>query len=430
MRTHEAAARVASSAAFPSRSPTSGAARPFTWPVTGFLPAHIPTDALPGAWGAHVEACRALAGRYHRDDGDVRPWLAKTFATWDDREHEALLQSSDSVRDGAMTAVSMLAHAYRWGAMPAAPDALALTALELPPGLGRPLRALSERLGVPACGNLFHMVVANWRMSGTEPGTPYLPAQLRADIEQVTPMYGWLQGPAADHLTATLRCMLLTETAGAEMVPAVLGLGDAALRQDAQAAVMHLHTLQAGIAAVSAVLGRYMRPQSIAPEVFLSVIQPHFGWGLSHEGVRLDGACGAQTATIQLLDAIFGVPRASSVGVMALQARRYLPWVQRALLEAVDRRAPAVPAFVADHAGPEAPALWNDCLNTLHQWRRAHQKRGALYLRTENTQYHSVGGLVAKQDSATRAAAYDRAMEEHMQETLAARLPCGAVGAS
>lgn len=426
MGTYEAVARIEPTAA--SRASCLGPQGSARWPATGFLPACIPTDALPGPWEAHAHACGLLAARYHRDDGDVRPWLATAFATWDDRHHEALRNASDSVCDGAMTAVSMLAHAYRWGAMPAVPDALGHDVIELPPGLARPLRALSERLGVPACGNLFHMVLANWRWPGAAPGSTYAPARLRADIERVTPMYGWLQGSAADHLAATLRCLLLTEIAGAEMLPAVLGLCDAALRHDAQAAVVHLHTVRAGIAAVSAVLGRYMRPQTIAPEVFLSVIQPHFGWGLSHAGVRLDGACGAQTTTIQLLDAVFGVPRASAVGAMAHHARRYLPWKQRALLEAIDRRAPIVRAFVADHADPDAPALWNDCLNTLHQWRRAHQKRGALYLRAENARYHSVGGLVTVEDSAVRAAAYDRAMEEHMQETLAARLPCAGAG--
>ncbi len=138
--------------------------------------------------------------------------------------------------------------------------------------------------------------------------------------------------------------------------------------------------------------------------------------------MRLDGASGAQTATIQLLDAAFCVSRASEVGVMATHARAYLPAGQRAVLEAVDRGAPAVRDFVANEAGPEARALWNDCLTSLHQWRRAHQKRGAMYLRTENTSYHSVGGLVAKQDAATRAEAFDRAMEEHVRETIEARM--------
>ena len=108
---------------------------------------------------------------------------------------------------------------------------------------------------------------------------------------------------------------------------------------------------------------------------------------------------------------------------LAMHARAYLPAAQRALLELVDRRAPSVRSFVAEVAGPEAPALWNDCLASLHQWRRAHQKRGAMYLRTENASYHSVSGIVAKQDSQSRADAFERAMEEHVQETIEARMP-------
>lgn len=39
----------------------------------GFLPSRVPTDALPPALMPHVEACWALAARYHRDGADVRP---------------------------------------------------------------------------------------------------------------------------------------------------------------------------------------------------------------------------------------------------------------------------------------------------------------------------------------------------------------------
>ena len=46
-----------------------------------------------------------------------------------------------------------------------------------------------------------------------------------------------------------------------------------------------------------------------------------------------------------------------------------------------------------------------------------------MYLRTENASYHSVSGIVAKQDSHARAAAFDQAMEEHVQETIEARMP-------
>lgn len=394
-----------------------------TWrPTTGFLPSRAPTDALPPSLMPHVEACRALAARYHRDGADVRPWLSQTFAVWDPRGLDDLAHASDIARDGAMSAVSMLAHAFRWGAMPAGDDARALTALDLPIGLDAPLRWLAQRLGVPACGNLYHMLIANWRLPGCAPGAAYAPATLRAEIERATTMHSWLQGPMDEHLSATLRCLLLTEVAGAEMLPAVMGLGDAALRRDAEETVALLRALREGVAEVSGVLGRYMRPQRIGPEAFLSVIQPHFGWGLSHDGLRLDGASGAQTATIQLLDAAFGVRRESAVGAMAMHARAYLPGAQRAMLELVDRRAPSVRAFVTEAAGPEAQALWNDCLSSLHQWRRAHQKRGAMYLRTENASYHSVSGIVAKQDSRSRADAFERAMEEHVQETIDARL--------
>jgi CRP-like cAMP-binding protein len=385
----------------------------------GFLPQRVPTSVLPEPLEPHARACAELPAIYHGADADARPWLSRTFATWDPSAFTSLSQANGEVLDAAMSAVATLAHAYRWGAMPPVVGTQELSHIELPPGIGEPLQWLSARLGVPPCGNLFHMVIANWRLATLTPGGTYAPAALRAGAASISPLCSWLRPPEEHHLTATIRSVVITEAVGAEIMTAVVRLVGAAARRDVQETAFLLDKLRSLIGDVANVLAQYMRPQQIAPEVFLSVIQPHFLWGLQ----QLDGASGAQTPTVQLLDSAFGVRRESPIGQTIHHSRHFMLPAHRRVFEAVDAAGPLVRSFVAQHTDEDTLALWNDCLKGLLNWRRTHQKRGAMYLRAGTSAYRSVSGVVAQQDVESRATAYEAAMDEHVRETDAALVP-------
>lgn len=389
----------------------------------GFLPARAPTCALPPPFRPHVSACRELPERYHREGADVRPWLHDAFAEWDPDALSCLESAPIEALDGAMTAVTTLAHAYRWGCMPPSSEAYELKDLVLPKAIGEPLRFLSSRLGVPPCGNLYHMVLANWRIAAIPEGGSYSIGDLLRSYPSALLQFSWLNAPAAGDLAATLRCVIATEAIGADILPSAVRLASAAIRRDVQETTFLLDKLRTLIDEVGGALRHYMRPQQISPQAFLSVIQPHFLWGLAHEGERLDGASGAQTPTIQLLDSTFGVPRTSELGATILSSRSLLPPSHRRLLDAMDRVGPIVRSFIASGADPDTVALWNDCLKGLLGFRRAHQRRGAMYLRAGSANYRSVSGTVAEDDGEARAIAYEAAMDEHVRETLSVIVP-------
>jgi hypothetical protein len=72
---------------------------------------------------------------------------------------------------------------------------------------------------------------------------------------------------------------------------------------------------------------------------------------------------------------------------------------------------------------PALSGLLNACLNVMLGWRRMHQKRGALNLKSRQPErelnYASSGGVIALE--AERISRFETAMQERMDETRLAR---------
>lgn len=388
----------------------------------GFLPATAPRDALPAPFDAHAEGARELAERYHGPGKDVRPWLLDRFARSEHDWETAILPLSQPELDGAMTVVSTLAHAFRWGAMPAPAASCALARVDLPPGLEGPLVALSTRLALPRCANLHHLVINNWRAPGVAPGKPYEPTALRAAQSSggagLSTLWSWLLPPSDRALDGVVGSIVQSEAWGAGILDTIVKLLEAAARRDTLESSFLLDKLRAGIAALGRVFVEHVRAPRIAPAEFMNVIQPHMLWGLERDGERLDGASGAQAPILQALDSVLGVRRASPAGQVVLAARAYLPAAQRRFLDALDGVTHVVPELASGAANPTIRELFNECVEGLLFWRRAHQKRGALYMRAEAPNYASVSGVVEVQSGALRSARFEAEMEGHVRETL------------
>jgi CRP-like cAMP-binding protein len=385
-------------------------------PTHGFLPSAAPSDVLPAPFDAYAEACGELASRYHGPGKDVRAWLSELFGRPDPcwREVGGLSQAE---LDAAMTAASMLAHAFRWAAMPPPPASFALTRIDLPPGLDASLVALAQRLDVPPCGGLYHLVVNNWRARGVAPGTTYDPAVLRPTAE-ITMLWPWLLPPAVEGLTATALSIVETEAASASLLLAMVKLLESAARGDVLESGFLLDKLRAGIVSIGRVFVEFVRPARIRPEDFMNLIQPHMSWGLERDGHRLDGASGAQSPVFQALDAVFGIARGSRVAHVALASRAYLPPCHRRFLDALDGVTHVVSDFVLGSNDATSRQLFNECVEGLVFWRRAHQKRGALYMRAEAANYASVSGVVEPQGVVERTARFEAEMNARLHETL------------
>lgn len=393
----------------------------------GFLPARVP--AAP-AWSRYAGACRELPARYHGADRDVRPWLAEAFADWSEADEARLAGLGAAELDDLMAAVSTLAHAYRWAAMPAPAASHALVEVELPRGLAGAWDRLAARLDVPRCGNLYHMILHGWGAPDLEPGAEYATERLRRDdpargAVDLAPIHPWLRGREADELAVFAASVVRTEAQGALAVDVMVPLLTAVAQENVHEITYYLDKLAAITAEYGQIFARAIRKQQLAPRTFLTLIQPHFVWGLEHRGALLEGASGAQAPSFQLLDAVLSVPRHSHAARSALHGRAGLPPQHRRFLAALDALGPELRRFV-DRAGDRTLAeRFNECVRGLQYWRRIHQKRGGIYIAGDPDQpaarYVSVGRVVdAGEDAAAR---FDAAMEAHVQETAQVLFP-------
>jgi Indoleamine 2,3-dioxygenase len=284
----------------------------------------------------------------------------------------------------------------------------------------------------------FHIVLNNWRLSTLAGGSPYTTDALVA--EHLDLLYNWTLQPIAQQLRMFMTPVILAEARGARILPTIVGLVSAAAQQNAHETVYLLDKLRAQIQEIVSITSHYIRKSHIAPDVFLTYIQPNLVWGLD-EGDGLPASpSGAQVGIIQAFDSVLGIRRESPMGQVVLKGREYMPVPHRRFLATLDAAASIVRDFVEECAEPQMLALYNECIKAVRLWRNVHQKRGSLYLKGENTSadalgYASSGGLVGshgmpvapanaeQHGAAPRPAEFEAAMEERIQETVACLFP-------
>ncbi len=131
-------------------------------PVGAFLPDRVPVFAsLPEPFAAFYGATAELADRYHQPAGGVRKWLDGLFGAPDPGVVAAATQADAATKAGLFGLVTVLAHLYRWDAVPPAPARFGDTELRLPAGIGQPWTALCDEVGLPHVGTLWSFVNCN-----------------------------------------------------------------------------------------------------------------------------------------------------------------------------------------------------------------------------------------------------------------------------
>lgn len=391
----------------------------------GFLPDRTPLHALPPPFDAHADALDGLADRYHAEGASVRPWLDATFAAWRDDHARACDALDDDHADKLMTVVSFLAHAYRWDSAPPRAAEYRRDRVELPPGLRGPWERLARRLGVPRVGNLYAMLLCNWRIPGRGGAEAYAHEELVGD--RIELLHTWLRAPEAAEVRAFVLTVVETEALGAAAVRTALALLDAAAREDAAGALALLGRLRGEVERFGAPFRRYIQLRRMTRDHFLTLVQPTFIWAID-EGTGLgplEGASGPQVGCIQAVDSVLGVARDTRMGRAILHSRSYMPARHRRLLDALDARSQRLRGFVAARGDAELTGAFNACVEAMQAWRRVHHRRGAWYLEGDTpgaVAHYTSTGLVV-QLTQDRVRAFDAAMTERAEETARATLP-------
>ena len=387
----------------------------------GFMPRQAPAQRLPSRWMPYLETALALPERYHRSHADVRPWLHWVFRDPVPDADAAIRHLSEPELDCLETVIGVLAHAFRWASAPPLPERYTETTLTLPAGLADVWGAIGRLLDHPRVGNMYSMVLANWRVAGLPGGSAYSVDVLQPRSYQIA--FPWLTGEKLEPLTTFLGTSIETEARGAVVVKTAVELIGAATDERARLVTHLLARMRHELDSMSEPFMYNIRRSNFSSDDFLTLIQPTTIWGLDEGQGVLEGASGPQIGALQVADTVLGVDRSSPMGQAVLHSRKYLPVRHRRFLALFDAYAPVVSAYVLWKNEPEMIGHFNACLEVMMGWRRMHQKRGAMNLKSqagENYSYASSGGVIALEDE--RIARFEASMQDRMNETRAARV--------
>lgn len=398
-------------------------------PVGAFLPERTPPDALPPPFARYADACLELPRRHPAACGGVRAWLDEEFGSVDPVVTSRVAELSQAELEALMTALSFLAHSYRWDTIPPAEERFAERQIDLPAGIEEPWTALASLLGQPRVGSLWAMVLCNWRLVDVDGGSRYDPAGLTR--ENVRVRFAWVPQAAHEHLERFVLTFVLLEARGGAVLRAIVEALEAAAREDLQETAYVLDKLAAAIEAFGEPLVSTIRRPLVDPQVFIDFLQPSWAWDAEGAHDLQGGPSGMQLGTLHALDAALGVPGASEFAVSTRAARVYLPERQRRFLEQLDEAAPILRRFVETTDDAGLKWRFNDAVRALRVFRTIHMKRGSHYLRAgaETGEGRVTTGLALEGRGDPVAEEFERLMSERIAETTAAAVAAPPEGA-
>lgn len=327
-------------------------------PVTGFvppvpLPLRLPDDYA--LWDTVVPELSAfIRSRRVRDVLHGLPVLEVTGL------------ASAGERERALLLLTHFANAYVWGGDE--------PALRLPAPVAVPLCALADQLGRPPIAHYATTTLTNWQL--VDPRQPLSVDNARTIIQ-------FLGGVDEDWFFIA---SMGVELAGAPLLP-VVAAAVAQSRDGSDAElILSLELFAHGMQAVHRALERVR--QWCDPHTYYLRVRPYVtGWpqpGVIYEGVseeprRLIGGSAAQSALLQLFDAMLGVHHADNpAGAYLRTVRRFMPPPHRAFVEDTER-ASRVRERVRD-GSVALQGAYNAALTAIASFRDAHMRLAHDYI--------------------------------------------------
>ena len=327
-------------------------------PVTGFVPPVPLPLQLPDAfarWDALVPDLSALI-RSRRLRGVLRglPVLdVAPLVTFGDRERALLL-------------LTHFANAYVWGGDE--PD------LRLPASLAVPLCTLANDMGRPPIAHYATTSLTNWRL--VDPTQPL-------SVDNARTIIRFLGGVDEDWFFIA---SMGVELAGAPLLPVVAD----AVRQSREGSdtelAQSLDAFAEGMGAVHVALEQVRR--WCDPATYYLRVRPFVtGWpqpgvvyeGVSEEPQRLIGGSAAQSALLQLFDAMLGVHHADHpAGAYLRTVRGFMPPPHRAFVEDTERDSRV--RARAQEGSAALQGAYNSALARIAAFRDAHMRLAHDYI--------------------------------------------------
>jgi len=327
-------------------------------PVNGFLPGEDPLDRMPPAFAAWDRVGTDLPALL------VTGRARATIEAMPVLDPAALVGRGEEER-GLLLLVYM-ASAFVWGG--------AEPVRRVPPSIGRPLIALSDRMGrVPIVH--YASTLHNWRR--VAPSEPLSMATLDTPVR-------FLGG--ADERWF-FQIALGVELEGRDAIPAMIAAKRAALAGDADTLVPLMDRIAVATAAMTAMLER--TAEWCAPWAFYNRVRPWVAsWpapGLVYEGAddprprAYAGGSAAQSALVQAIDTVLGIVHdGHDTSRFLTEMRRYMTPGHRRFLTALGEGA-SVRALCA-RAGGAPLAAYDRAVDAVDGLRKAHTGIAVRYI--------------------------------------------------
>lgn len=327
-------------------------------PVTGFVPSVPLPLQLPDAYalwdGLVPELSALLRSRRLREVVRALPVL----------DVHGLMSGGD--RERALLLLTHFANAYVWGGDSAD--------LRLPAPVAVPLCALAEQMGRPPIAHYATTTLTNWRL--VDPQQP-------VSVDNARTIIQFLGGVDEDWFFIA---SMGVELAGAPLLPIVAAaVAQSNAGSDAEL-TQSLELFAHGMRAVHAALEQVR--DWCDPHTYYLRVRPYVtGWpqpGVIYEGVsdeprRLIGGSAAQSALLQLFDAMLGVQHADNpAGAYLRTVRGFMPPPHRAFVEDTERD-----SRVRDRVREGTVALqgaYNAALAAIASFRDAHMRLAHDYI--------------------------------------------------
>lgn len=313
----------------------------------------------------------------------------------------------------AMMLLSYLGHAYVWS------DTAPLTVL--PAAIAVPWFHIATQLGRPPILSYASYALYNWRR--IDPQGPIA-------LGNIALLQNFLGG--IDEEWFVLIHIDIEQRAMAAM-QAILAAQLAVTANNSVALIEQLHIMVSSLTQIVATLKRM--PEHCDPYIYYNRVRPYIhGWkdnpalpdGLIYQGVteyaeqpvKFKGETGAQSTIIPAMDAVLGVGHAESVLSAHLREMRiYMPSSHRAFLESIEQ-GPWMRGYVMQYHAqhPQMRALYNQCLELIHEFRATHLHYAASYI--HHQQQKSVSNPTAVGTGGTPFMAYLHKHEVETQKNL------------
>lgn len=340
-------------------------------PVHGFLPTEEPLERLPeefAPWEQIVsETSALLMSSRLRSTLDTLPIL------------DASKLEDDRQLRRAMLVLSIFANGYVWA------DDVPIT--HLPRGIAMPLWQVAEKLGRPPILSHASIVLDNWRrLNPEEPIALGNIATLQLFLGGLDEQWFYLATVAVEAEGApALKCFLELYRAIATHNPT----------HNVPIIAQQLHQIHSILVRLQNALSRIT--ERCDPYIFYHRVRPFLaGWpepGIIYEGVqaepvKLAGGSAAQSSLIQSFDAVLGVKHhQGETNSFLLSMRSYMPPLHRKFIEFLESEL-NIRDYVLKHMDhyPELCTIYNDCVQELGKFRKAHMEIAAHYILRQSPQ--------------------------------------------